>query len=392
MINVESAKVLIEKNRFSTKEEIFCLDHAWTQKISTPIKADRDYPPYDRVMMDGIAVSYEIYQSGVRDFPIEGIAAAGDQKQKLENQENCLEVMTGSVLPEGCSLIIPYEEVVIENKVAKVEPCERKHMQFVHMKGSDLKAGDDVLTAGSTINGPRMGIITSFGQHQSQAMTMPSVNIISTGDELVELNQDPQEHQIRRSNVYALKTSLEKFGYQKIEISHLDDNEESIEEHFISASKKFDVLIYSGGVSKGKFDYLPSTWEKCGVEKIFHRVSQKPGKPMYFGIHHETRTEIYGLPGNPISSLVCLHKYFLDQSPIYVELDSDIKFRKDLTYFLPASIQFTKEAKVKAYPLSMRNSGEFFVLADSDGFLELPAEKETFKAGEVYPFHSWCQR
>ena len=392
MINVESAKALIEKNRFPKKVHVFCLDQAWSQNLASSIKADRDYPPYDRVMMDGIAVSYEIYQSGVREFSIEGIAAAGDEKQKLKNQENCLEVMTGSVLPEGCSLIIPYEEVVIENKIAKVHSTQRKHMQFVHLKGSDLKAGQEVLTAGSSINGPRMGIVTSFGEHHAKVHSKPRVNIISTGDELIELDQSPKEHQIRRSNVYALRASLEKFGYQTIEISHLDDDEDSIWKHFKAASEKFDVLIYSGGVSKGKFDFLPSTWEKCGVERIFHRVTQKPGKPMYFGLHKESKTEIYGLPGNPMSSLVCLHKYFLDQKPIYAKLDSDILFKKDLTYFLPAKINYTDDAQIIATPLSMKNSGSFPILADSDGFLELPADKDCFKAGEIYAFHSWGPR
>ena len=139
----------------------------------------------------------------------------------------------------------------------------------------------------------------------------------------------------------------------------------------------------------GKFDFLPEVWKENGVEKIFHKVSQKPGKPLWFGVDRDAKTEVFGLPGNPISSLICLHKYFLDSQPIRVRLAEDVNFKKNLTYFLPASLKQDENATLTACPCKMQNSGQFGVLASSDGFVELPATKDLFLAGEVYNFYKW---
>lgn len=358
--------------------------------IEDDIIADRDYPPFDRVMMDGIAVSFNIWKEGKRDFRIAGICPAGEARASLTDFSTCFEVMTGAPLPLGADLVIPYEHLTIRDGEARVTlETERTHLENVHMKGSDAKAGDVLLRAGQKINGPHRGIAASVGISEFRLTKNAHINIISTGDELVEINVIPDEHQIRRSNAYALRESLAIFGYDCVELSHLPDEISAIEEHYKTAKEKYDVLIYSGGVSKGKFDYLPETWKKLGVEEILHGISQRPGKPLWFGVDEKSETVVMGLPGNPVSSLVCLHRYFLNGKEIYAQLSEEIIFTKDLTYFVPVKIEYGRTGTLIARPLRIKNSGEFSALAGSDGFIELPAESSVFPAGEAYLFHPW---
>lgn len=367
-----------------TVEQALNFSSRFLSSFGTPeVRADRDYPPFHRVMMDGIAVSFDEFSKGIRDFKVTGICAAGEPQKKLIS--GCMEVMTGAPLPDGADLVIQYEHLKIENGVAKVVvEVSRERMDSIHLKGSDCHAGDIVLEENLLWNGPHVGIAASMGE--SFQKTSPKVMIISTGDELVEKN--PLPHQIRRSNAYALKKSLVHFGYTNVKLDHLNDDPGDVAAHYEAYASEFDILIYSGGVSKGKFDYLPNVWTDMGVEKIFHEVSQRPGKPLWFGRDNKRNTTIIGLPGNPVSSLVCLHRYFLKNREMSVKLTEEIIFKKPLTYFLPVKIEF-REGVVWASPLKIKNSGEFTALAGSDGFIELPKEQNEFKPGETFKFFSW---
>jgi molybdopterin molybdotransferase len=390
MISVEEALNLIQENLPDFGNAEASLSSSGSDVLREDLKADRDYPPFHRVMMDGIAVNFNVYREGKREFRIAGISPAGEPQKTLSDPSTCLEVMTGAPLPYGTDLVVPYEHLRIENAVATiVQEQDRKAMENVHLKGSDAKSGEILLRSGNQMNGPHWGIAASVGNDKIKIKKKASINIVSTGDELVEVNQIPEEHQIRRSNAHALKASLKLFGYENIELSHLPDEIPAIEEHYQTASKKHDVLIYSGGVSKGKFDYLPESWKKLGVKEILHGVTQRPGKPLWFGVDEKNKTVVMGLPGNPVSSLVCLHRYFLQGKDIYAELAEEIVFKNALTYFVPVKIEFHATGKLRAHPLRIKNSGEFSALAESDGFIELPKDPTVFRSGETFLFHPW---
>lgn len=347
------------------------------------ILADRHYPPFNRVMMDGIALRFDDFNSGIREFKINGVIAAGDVQTQFET--GCVEIMTGASLPLGADLVIQYEHLDIKNGFAKiVTDSPRSRFENIHLEGSDCKAGTLVLQSGLPWNGPHVGIATSMGVKRTQKS--PRVMIISTGDELVEEN--PLAHQIRRSNAYALKESLILFGFTDIALDHLRDDSQEVSNHYEAHAMNFDMMIYSGGVSKGKFDYLPNVWTDLGVKNHFHGVSQRPGKPLWFGTDEKRKTVVIGLPGNPVSGLVCLHRYFLPMREMSVKLSEKIIFSKPLTSFVPVKISF-ESGEVWAQPLSIKNSGEFTALAESDGFIELPIEKNEFNAGEVFKYFSW---
>ena len=357
--------------------------------LEKSILADRDYPPFDRVMMDGIAVNYEHFKTGRLSFVIEGVQAAGEGPKKLLSPEGCFEVMTGAPLPLGTDLVIPYEHLEVSQRVATLtKMMDRTRMENIHSKGSDCHQGEIVLHQGEPLNGPHMGIAASMGVDFTLSTTS-KILIISTGDELVEVHDKPLAHQIRRSNAHALKVSLNLNGFFDTTLDHLKDDAQLVADHYQKNAKFFDVMIYSGGVSKGKFDYLPFVWKDQGVEKHFHEVSQRPGKPLWFGTDHKNKTSVIGLPGNPVSSLVCLHRYLIAGRKIFVKLSEEVIFKKELTYFLPAKYESRSDGSFWATPLKMKNSGEFTALASSDGFIELPADKSHFQAGDVFAFWPW---
>jgi molybdopterin molybdotransferase len=218
---------------------------------------------------------------------------------------------------------------------------------------------------------------------------MPKIKIISTGNELVPIHQTPLSHQIRQSNSVALQASLKEFGYTHVDVDHIHDDLNLLHQHYLSNIKNYDVLIYTGGVSKGKYDYLPELWLEMGVKKHFHQVRQSPGKPLWFGTDEQNKTNILGLPGNPISCLVCLHRYFLPNRVCYARLAHDFVFAKDLTLFLPVKIEMLENGFLLAHPIRLQNSGEFAGLAESDGFIELPRTQNQFKAEESFRFYPW---
>ncbi|AIE74570.1 MULTISPECIES: molybdopterin molybdotransferase MoeA [unclassified Synechocystis] len=390
MISVAAAVEIIQAHWPDFGDTTIDVDGSYGAVLAESIHADRDYPPGDRVMMDGVALAWSEYSQGRRQFELLGTVAAGNPQSSLPNPAGCLEVMTGALLPHKSDLVIPYEDVAIaDGQVKIIDPRQRKPWEFVHLKASDCQLGTVILESSSKLNGPAWSIISSCGKAKVKVKKKPRIQIISTGNELVETTQKPEAHQLRRSNVYGLQVSLQSRGFENIGLTHLADNEEVIISHYQRAKLEYDVLIYSGGISKGKFDYLPKVWSQLGVTKYIHGVAQKPGKPMYFGVDHHSQTVIIGLPGNPISSLVCLHRYFLDNPPMYVQLTGDFTFKKDLTYFLPVKLGYTSQAVVEATILPVKNSGEFVALANSDGFLELPQHQDCFQAGECFPFYAW---
>lgn len=394
MISVEQAFAILSTQMPRWTNSEVRLGELSSAPTVEDLRADRDYPPFHRVMMDGVAVSFETYESGRREFIIAGVCAAGQPQGELINSDQCLEVMTGAPLPTGADLIVQYEHLKIADGVARiVVEDERERFDSVHERGSDCARGDILVPAGVLLNGPHWGIAASIGYNKVAIGGRPRIQIISTGDELVEVEHLPLEHQIRRSNAHALRASLQLYGFGDIELAQLADNESVIRGHYQEASARFDLLIYSGGVSKGKFDYLPSVWKAMGVEEHFHGVSQRPGKPLWFGVDAKTSTAVVGLPGNPVSSLVCLHRYVLEHfgtgRAVYARLASPLKFSAPLTWFVPVKTHYESDGAFVATPLAIQNSGEFSALAGSDGFVELPLGGSPFAAGAAFRFFNW---
>ena len=282
MISVEEALKIISANTVDLGTESIPLSQSINRILKEDWKTDRDLPPYDRVTMDGIAINYETYEKGKRSFPIEAVAAAGMPQKTMQNSDACLEVMTGSIIPLNTDTVIRYEDLEIKDGTATLQVDQLTKTQNIHFKGEDRKAGQLVTKRNTRISPAEIGLGASIGKAHVQVAKLPKVIVISTGDELVQINESPLAHQIRRSNVYRLETTLKTYNISA-DTDHLNDDPEEIKTSIAKYLDQYDVIILSGGVSKGKFDYLPKVLEELGVEKLFHKIKQRPGKPFWFG-------------------------------------------------------------------------------------------------------------
>jgi len=394
MITVEEAKTIILQDCKPFGVEQISLENSITRILKEDWLSDRPLPPYDRITMDGIAISFDPSDPGKKSFFIKGVAAAGSPQMKLSDNNNCLEVMTGAVLPLGTDTVIRYEEVAIENEIATVSASYRKG-QNIHTLGQDRKTGELLVASGQKISPAEIGVGASIGKKDILVATLPKVMVISTGDELVEIDQQPEAYQIRKSNVYRIGSTLRSYGIS-YRLEHLDDKLDEIVNFLETAVEEYDVIILSGGVSKGKFDFIPEAMERIGVEKLFHKIQQRPGKPFWFGKYRDQCT-IFALPGNPVSSFMCTQIYFMEwlstclgekeKSRPYAILQEEVSFRPDLSYFLEVKIEYSTEGKILAFPKKGNGSGDLANLCEGDAFIHLPQGEDIYLSGKAYPIY-----
>ena len=394
MIAVEEARDLVRRALRDFGTEEVALYESIGRVLRESWYCDRDLPPYDRVTMDGIAVAYDDVDLS-SPIMIEGMAKAGDPQHVIGDPAKCLEVMTGAVLPQGLDTVIRYEDVHIDAGRARIS-AEVTKDQNVHFKGLDRKKGDLLVTSGVKISSAEVGIGASIGQTKTMVARLPKVVIVSTGDELVEIDEQPAAHQIRRGNVYRIQSSLMDKGIIA-DTDHIADDLEATQRRIAEHLQTYDVIILSGGVSKGKLDYVPEALRSCGVKQIFHKIRQRPGKPMWFG-EVEGGPVVFGLPGNPVSSFMCFQVYFLywlelclgyTSKPMMVSLARAVTFKPDLTYFLEVSLSSDEDGILLAHPQRGNGSGDFANLTRADGFVELARGRDLYEKGEVYPFVSY---
>lgn len=396
LVTVQEATALILETSISPEKNLESVSsiHSSGRVLFEPIFADRDFPPFDRATMDGIAIHFSALENGEKKFKIQGLAAAGDPQIILNNPLEAIEIMTGAILPLGADTIIRYEDILIEDGEAIILDVAIKKGQNVHKKGSDRKKGDILLEVGKQITPAEVAIFATVGKSEVQVNKLANIAIVATGDELVDIPISPLPHQIRMSNVYAIAAILKENAAQ-IKTFHLPDEEVFIHKTLEEILHNFEVVILSGGVSKGKKDYIPGALAKLGVEKIFHGVKQRPGKPFWFGKHPATQTPVFALPGNPVSSFMCTHRYIIPWlrkrygknpfTPAYAVLAEDFSFLPPLGYFLQVILKWGNDGVLWAFPFEGKGSGDLANVITADGFLELPESKNEFKKGESYP-------
>lgn len=370
------------------------LGQAVCRVLREDLIADRDFPPFDRVAMDGIAIRFEAFEAGQRSFAVQGIQAAGSQQRELQNLSGCLEVMTGAVLPRYADTVIRYEDVEVKEGQAIVSTDDVRRGQSIHRQGSDRTKDAVIVPAGSILSSAEIGVAATVGKALLRVGRLPRVVIISTGNELVEVDEMPLLHQIRKSNVHTLAAAISVEGLQT-QMLHLQDNKAEIRKKLAQSLATSDVLILSGGVSAGKLDFVPGVLEELGVKKLFHKIAQRPGKPLWFG-KATNGTTVFAFPGNPVSSFLCLHRYFfpwLRQSrglppfePAFAKLAEPFSFIPNLTYFLLVKLRSGNDGQIWAEPKKGGGSGDLANLVNSDAFAELPAGQQHFAKGEAFPF------
>lgn len=391
MISVHQAEQLVQSFVFSRPTQTVPLAQALGEIIAEPILADRDLPPYDRVTMDGIALDFDRFDPS-QPFLRQATARAGEIPPALENPENVIEIMTGTMLPPGCNTIVRYEDLIQGDSFWQIRPgIVIKKGQNIHYQGQDSRKGDVLLPIGTFVTPSALGVCASVGKAAVPVFEKPSVLIVSSGEEIVPVDQSPAPFQIRSSNGYALAGILQPWTRAITQLLVPDDPqiiEEQLKNHW-----HHDIIVLTGGVSAGKYDFIPELLSKLGVEKQLHRVAQKPGKPIWFGTTSDHKA-VFALPGNPASSVICTYRFVLPwiQKQLQVQvqkeeavLEQEFTQKLDLTYFLQVKVK-PSQGQWMALAAPGNGSGDLVNLALVDGFLEIPPGNKIHPAGSVFPF------
>ncbi len=398
LISVSKAEKLIHGALPAAKATAIPLSEAYDHVLAANIKAERDYPPFDRITKDGIAIASASFTGEGKTMDLSGYAQAGKPQAVLEDATTAIEVAIGAPLPQGADAVIPCEEIEKQAGGVIINTQRVRAGQNIHAQGSDSKKATVLIKKGTIIGSPEVAILGSNGIHAVSVYAKPRIAIVTTGDELVSVDAKVKPHQIRRSNDVMLLAALQGHGFTDIHCSHVIDDAVQLYATFSKLLEVADVVLISGDVTKGVYDLIPDVLKKLAIKNIFHGVCQRPGKPMWFG--QKGHTLVFGLPGNPVSALTCTLRYVL---PALMKMSGCVKACKHdkmlgeavdvdvpFTVFLPVKNNSNNEV----VPVAHNSSGDFTSLSDSNGFIELPGDTEHFYAGERYAFIPWrvsCQ-
>lgn len=363
--------------------------------LAQRIIADRDFPPYHRVTMDGIALHSESLLQGIRKWQQKGAQWAGQEPLVLPDRFSCIEIMTGAVLPSGCDMVIRYEDLQktenTEGTFFSLLSGEHKKRQNIHEKGIDAKQGDVLIEKNKKINENDVAIAASCGYSRLKVKRKLRFLVVNTGNELVATAVQPKDHQIRMSNGILLETMIRKWGGISACVQ-VNDHVESLQKIIRDWEKKVDAILFTGGVSMGQSDFIPEIIKNEHYHIHFHGVRQRPGKPFLFATKADCA--VFGFPGNPVSVSVCanyylrawMHQAQSDKLLVFdkVILGETFFFDKKLDYFLPVKRDSEKQGTV--WPITINGSGDFINLRKTQGYVLLPAEENTFEAGSSFPY------
>lgn len=376
------------------------IEHAHGRFLRAPIVADRPMPAFDRVTMDGFAVqAVDLETDPNVSLDITGFQAAGMIARTLSTPRTAIEIATGAVLSDGADAIVPYEDAERNGDRIRLRdgaPCIAG--QNIHRCGSDCATGKELVAPGTLLTGREVAVAASTGSSRLQVSARPSIAVVATGDELIDVGT-PQiaPHQIRKSNDYALRAALTQSHLAgRIERFHIRDHRTEIEAALGRILAEFDVVILTGGVSKGKKDHVPAVLAELGATERLRGIAQRPGKPLWFGTTSR-QTPIFALPGNPVSTYTCLHRYVFPAlrqmagaNAVECEtvcLAEAFKFPRPLAFMLPVNLTSNDRGQRLAHPAAFNTSGDLGGLLNTDGFLELAAHETDFPAG--YPAKLW---
>lgn len=393
-VSPEAAQRAIESHWPAAPIEHRPLDQCTGRILRQDVYAERDNPPFDRVCMDGIAVSSAVLATGKRQFAIEALQPAGAPPLTLEIAENAIEVTTGAMLPGGTDCVIPWEQYDVADGIVSLKgDVKYEPFRNVQRRGEDSRPDVPMLTAGIRVGPTDIAVLASAGLATVAVSRQPSFLVVSTGDELIEPGQPIAAHQVRRSNAYAIASALHSRGFERIAGDHIRDDEAILSERLYQHLNTCDALILSGGVSHGKFDLVPKVLKQLCVQQVFYEIAQRPGMPMWFGVG-PTGQMVFGLPGNPVATLACLVRYVIpaaltamglrNRPPERVTLTAPFSPGRTVTQFVPVTV-----VSSQATPRPTKGPGDFLGLTGSDGFVELPPQSGDFPAGFAATLYRW---
>jgi molybdopterin molybdotransferase len=393
MISVSEAQSVISRFHAPFLSEELSVYEAAGRRLAHDLKASRPYPPFDRVTMDGIAIRHS---ETIRAWKIVGTQLAGDPPLNLSmaDADAAVEIMTGCALPLGADTIIRYEDLQMADDGKSCKLKDDKELVRgvnIHREGSDAAQGSLLLKAGHRLAPCDIPVLLSEGFEKMEVFKSASAGLLITGNELAGVSDSPLPWELRASNHGSMVSSLRESGTDcSVIIAH--DEKELLKDALSHLLETQDFVVITGGVSKGKADFLPEVLKETGAEIHFHEVAQRPGKPMLFAVSPQGKP-IFALPGNPVSSCLCFYFYVLpyvrslsqEARAIHSAiLSADYSFKPDLDLFLPVEIENSK-GQLLAKPLPGNGSGDFLNLVKADGFLWMKSNQKPFRQGMDFP-------
>jgi molybdopterin molybdotransferase len=385
MIEFEEAYETVMNSAFTTGTETVSFIDSINRVLAGVISSDIDIPPFNKATVDGFACRKADLGT---DLEIIETIAAGNHPEKAISENQSSRIMTGAAVPEGADMVFMIEESLMLS-TGKVRYTGKVIKENISRKGEDIKNGDSVLKPGKFIRPQDIAVMASVGCTSVTVNKMPVVAVISSGDELVEPFEKPGLSQIRNTNAYQLMAQIQRAGARGKYRGIARDDEEETYNIVKRAISECDLVLITGGVSMGDFDFVPSVLERAGVRILFSRVNVQPGKPTTFGIHPEAL--VFGLPGNPVSSfiqfellvrpLICkMMGYQYD--PITIPLPMKNSFsRKSADRLALVPVVITKERLIST--VEYHGSAHISAMALADGIITLPVGKKTIGKGEV---------
>ena len=360
------------------------------------VRADRAFPPFDRVMMDGYALRSADWRAGRRSFHVTGTAPAGRPTVALSEKPGaCVEVMTGAPLPAGADSIVPLEEISRPggDDILIDGSAEVVAGRFIHRAGSDAAVGEVLLRPGTLLGSREIGVAAACGAAFLQVAALPRITVIATGDELVAVDETPRPHQIRQSNAHAIACTLRRAGHPPLHVVTLGDDARASGPALLDALAGCDWLVLTGAVSQGARDFIPALLDgHC--TRLFHGVAQRPGKPAGCWLGPAGQV-IVALPGNPVAALTGLHVFGLPALAVASGMPLPVTRRVIPLGRVEALSAMTRHLPVRlgadgrAQAAATGNSGDMIGLLDSDGFITLPPREEISGIAAAFPFTPW---
>ncbi len=388
MISVQEAKKIIQESIGESRIEIVSLTDAYALILSANIRAATDIPNFAQSSMDGYAFKFED-----RDKPLSvvGEMPAGATMQLSITNGQSTRIFTGAPLPEGADTVVMQEKIRFEGDELIIEDHNLKHGLNVRPKGAEVKERETAMVEGTYLSAAALGFLAGIGCEYVAVYSPPQVGIILTGNELQQPGRPLAFGQVYEANSVQLTAALKKTGIKDIKVYTSDDNPEKLQQVLEEALGENEVILLNGGVSVGDYDFVVAAAQACGIEQKFHKIKQKPGKPLFFGT--KDNKLVFGLPGNPSSSLTCFYEYVLPALEQRMHLPSGIKIIKatvtheyqkpaGLTHFLKASY-----SDGKVTPLHAQESFRLHSFAQANCFIVLSEESGGCDAGNDVEVH-----
>jgi molybdopterin molybdotransferase len=402
MITVTEAEEIIKnsiKHFDELDSEMLSLGNSLGRILAEDIYPERSLPPFNRATMDGYAIRLNKDKPLPAQFEIKGTQYAGKPKETNISDQECIEIMTGAVIPSGLNCVIPIERTHLTNDQIEIHKNYiPRRFQYIHQEGTDINISERLLSIGEKIDVPDLLSLAASGQENIKVKRLPRIALFVTGDEIKPIGEPIELHEIRSTSQYGIEGAIKKIFLSNITINTLGDNFNDLESSINKSITSHDIIILTGGVSMGKKDHVKNIIANLPDFSGFHKVLQKPGLPFMFAGSNNGQL-IFGLPGNPVSSMICLYRYIIPAIKILigqsssenklVKLTEKVTSPSDLSYFLPVKLLNAGDHIVKAKPLPTNTSGDFITLAKSDGFIEISPASQTNLLNALYPFTSW---